>query len=197
MRRLLALLAVLATALAIGILPAGAITDGTPDQEGHPFVGLMVAKNSAGAPLWRCSGTLMSPTVFMVAGHCTEPPAWEIEIWFDSGFPTPIPLGAGFPAPGANPCSGITIRMVAHPRLMRIDRAPVEDFAILLSSNANTGGACFGDSGGPNFIGDSNVVGGVTSFGRTYTCSSHGGAYRVDQPDDLTWLATFGLRPPA
>ena len=68
------------------------------------------------------------------------------------------------------------------------------DFAILISFNANTGGTCFGDSGGPIFIGDSNVVGAVTSFGTTNTCKGHNGAYRVDQPDDLAWLATeFGL----
>ena len=71
----------------------------------------------------------------------------------------------------------------------------VGDFAFETSFGANRGGTCFGDSGGPNFIGDSNVVGGVTSFGTTDTCKGHNGAYRVDQPDDLTWLATFGLTP--
>ena len=43
--------------------------------------------------------------------------------------------------------------------------------------------------------GGSNVVGGVTSFGTNFTCKGHNGAYRVDQPDDLAWLATFGLTP--
>ena len=278
MRKQLAVLATVAAALVIGLVPASAITNGTPDQEGHPYVGLMVAKNAAGAPLWRCSGTLMSSTVFMVAGHCTEPPAAEIEIWFDSGFPTPIPFDAGFPAAGPNPCAGIAgypctgdvtglphthpqydpnafflhdlgvvtldtsvtgrgfgalpsegelstlpkhasmtavgyglqksfppaaalknealrIRMVAHPRIRDIDSNFVGDFAFVTSHDASRGGTCFGDSGGPNFIGDSNVVGGVTSFGTTFTCKGHNGAYRVDQPDDLDWLATFGLTP--
>ena len=49
----------------------------------------------------------MSSTVFMVAGHCTEAPAAEIEIWFDSGFPDGIPFAATFPAAGPNPCAGI------------------------------------------------------------------------------------------
>jgi hypothetical protein len=101
------LLAAVAAALAIGIVPASAITNGTPDHNGHPYVGLMVAKDSIGAPLWRCSGTLMSSTVFMVAGHCTEAPAAEIEIWFDSGDPNGIPLAAGLAAAGANACAGI------------------------------------------------------------------------------------------
>jgi hypothetical protein len=85
--------------------------------------------------------------------------------------------------------------MVATPKLIAIDNKQVGDFAILLSASAHTGGTCFGDSGGPNFIDSTNVVGAVTSFGRNYTCRSPGGAYRVDQPDDLDWLATFGLTP--
>lgn len=98
----------LAGALAIGIVPAGAVTDGTPDQNGHPYVGLMIAKGADGNPLWRCSGTLMSATVFLTAGHCTEAPAASIVLWFDSGYPDQIPLGSGYPAAGANPCAGIS-----------------------------------------------------------------------------------------
>jgi hypothetical protein len=62
---------------------------------------------------------------------------------------------------------------------------------MLLSTNANTGGTCFGDSGGPNFLGESNVIAGVTSFSYTDTCASHAGVYRIDREDDLSWLATF------
>jgi hypothetical protein len=32
----------------------------------------------------------------------------------------------------------------------------------------------------------------VVSFG---TCSGTSGAYRIDQPDDLAFLATFGISP--
>ena len=70
---------VLLLALAV---PAGAITDGQPDGNGHPFVGLMVAKDANGSPLWRCSGTLISPTVFLTAGHCVESPAVRATVWF-------------------------------------------------------------------------------------------------------------------
>ena len=48
---------------------------GTDDGNGHPYVGLMVAQNADGNPLWRCSGTLLSATVFLTAGHCVEAPA--------------------------------------------------------------------------------------------------------------------------
>src|SRR5262245_21079411 len=87
---------------------AGAITNGTPDQNGHPYVGLMVAQDATGNPLWRCSGSLLSPTVFLTAAHCTEAPAAHVEVWFDSGYPTAIPLGAGYPAAGPNRCAGVT-----------------------------------------------------------------------------------------
>jgi hypothetical protein len=85
-----------------------AITNGTPDQNGHPYVGLMVAQDATGNPLWRCSGSMLSSRLFLTAAHCTEAPAAHIEIWFDSGYPTPIPLGTGYPAAGANRCAGIT-----------------------------------------------------------------------------------------
>ena len=81
--------------------------------------------------------------------------------------------------------------MVANPWLLQINTGYVGDFAILLSNNAKSGGTCFGDSGGPNFIGDTNVLAGVTSFGMNPTCGGTGGVYRVDKSDDLTWLATF------
>jgi V8-like Glu-specific endopeptidase len=85
------------------------------------------------------------------------------------------------------------VRMLATPHLLQINTGFTGDFSILLSNNANTGGTCFGDSGGPNFIGDSNVVGGVTSFGINGNCAGTGGVYRVDRADDLNFLyGTFG-----
>ena len=79
--------AALAAFVAVGVLAtsAFAITDGELDGNGHPYVGLMVAQGADGNPLWRCSGTLMSPTVFLTAGHCTEAPAAHVEIWFAAG----------------------------------------------------------------------------------------------------------------
>ena len=82
MTKTFTLLAVLAAALAIGIGPAGAITDGTLDGNNHPYVGLMVAQDAKGNPLWRCSGTLISAKLFLTAGHCTEAPAAKAQIWF-------------------------------------------------------------------------------------------------------------------
>lgn len=244
------------------------IKNGDLDGNGHPFVGLMVAQDASGAPLWRCSGTLMSPTLFLTAGHCTEAPAAHVEIWFDAdvesgipanGYPysgqvggTPhthpqydpnafsrydlgvVQLDTAFPMSqyGALPMlrqldamatarglkdrtftavgyglqeinpvftQGERVRMVAYPHLIQINTPGFTgDSSLLLSNNHSTGGTCFGDSGGPNFIGDTNVVGGVTSFGINGNCAGTGGVYRVDTADDLTWLADdFGLVPPA
>lgn len=84
--------------------PALAIKYGEPDDGRHPYVGLMVAQDEEGNPLWRCSGTLIAPQLFLTAGHCTEAPAAHIEIWFDEG---PIPLGQGYPAEGDDVCAGV------------------------------------------------------------------------------------------
>ena len=43
--------------------------------------------------------------------------------------------------------------MVAYPQLIQINVGVVGSFSLLLSNNANTAGTCFGDSGGPNFLG--------------------------------------------
>jgi len=64
------------------------------DGNGHPHVGIMVAKIN-GAPIWRCSGTLVSPTHFLTAGHCTYG-ATSVEIWFDADVESGIPAN-GYP----------------------------------------------------------------------------------------------------
>jgi secreted trypsin-like serine protease len=254
--------------LVIAVSPVGAVTDGALDGNGHPYVGLMVAQDADGNPLWRCSGTLLSKTIFLTAGHCTEAPAAHVEIWFAADVESGIPAngypfdgdvgGTPYTHPQYNPNAfylfdlgvvvldkpvkmkeygvlpeqdvldqlatsrgledvtftavgygrqesfpdaaswknvAIRVRMVAYPHLVQINTGFTGDFSLLLSNNANTGGTCFGDSGGPNFIDDTNVIGGVTSYGLNRTCAGTGGVYRVDKADDLNWLATFGVSP--
>ncbi|MEA2000812.1 MAG: hypothetical protein U9N84_02845 [Actinomycetota bacterium] len=70
MRRRALFGALLALTMILAVIaPAGAITNGELDEEGHPYVGLMVADDADGNPLWRCSGTLMSSTLFLTAGR--------------------------------------------------------------------------------------------------------------------------------
>lgn len=84
------------------------------------------------------------------------------------------------------------IRMFAKPKLVAINAPGItEDSTILLSNNHSTGGVCFGDSGGPNFIGDSLVVAGVTSFVRNGNCAGTGGVFRIDRQNVLDFINNF------
>jgi hypothetical protein len=54
------------------IMPVGAITNGKPDNGRHPNVGALIAEwRIPGLKEELCSGTLISPTVFLTAAHCT------------------------------------------------------------------------------------------------------------------------------
>lgn len=69
-----------------------------------------------------------------------------------------------------------------------------EGTSVVFSGNPgkpHKGGTCFGDSGGPVFEQDSNLIVAVTSFGITFNCVEPGGYYRVDQPDDLEFIGSF------
>jgi hypothetical protein len=86
-------------------------------------------------------------------------------------------------------------RMKAEPKLNNLVSNP-KDTYIQLSNNPHTGGTCFGDSGGPTFdTTTSRLLVAVTSFGYSPNCTGVGGAYRLDQPDDLAFLAGFGITP--
>ncbi len=88
------------------------------------------------------------------------------------------------------------VRLQATVRIINQDAAFGEKKAgnsVLFTNNASGGGTCNGDSGGPIFVEGSNIVAAVTSYGLNARCAGTGGGYRVDQADDLQWLATFGL----
>ncbi|MEA2518631.1 MAG: hypothetical protein QOF49_711 [Chloroflexota bacterium] len=86
-------------------------------------------------------------------------------------------------------------RMQSHPKLDSLKSHPADTY-IVLSNNTATGGTCFGDSGGPTFDGTtSNLIVAVTSWGQSPNCGGKSGVYRLDQPDDLAFLATFGVTP--
>jgi hypothetical protein len=83
---------------------AGAITNGVPDGDNHPYVGLLVFDSAPGTPAWRCSGALIAPTVVLTAGHCTDGAVaarfWAYEDVTYDHFPFPLyPYGG--PGSGA------------------------------------------------------------------------------------------------
>lgn len=78
------------------------------------------------------------------------------------------------------------VRMVAHPTLRQVNSRQVGDYSLLLTNSGPDGGTCRGDSGGPNFLGDSHVIAGVTTFGtNNITCQGGGGVFRMDRQNVL------------
>jgi hypothetical protein len=282
-------LAAAATTLAAAsayLAPAEAITNGTPDDGTYSMVGMMVAQDETGEPLWRCSGSLISPTVFITAGHCTSDEQGgsvaHVELFFETtyGFTSDVFLedvsdfeqvgdpscesdegerydfypctgeytGTAYTHPAYDPAlfplhdlgvvildqpveleqyaelpgadellawkSGTkqdftsvgyglqeaypgaagkdlaeNIRTVSSPRLVKADSPSLYPDHLLLSNNADTGGTCYGDSGGPNFLAGTFVIAGVTSYSKKNdTCSGVTGSYRLDRPRDLAWI---------
>ena len=64
--------AAVCTALALAAGPAFAITKNWVEDIDHPYVGLVVFYDADGAFLWRCTGSLISPTKLLTAGHCAD-----------------------------------------------------------------------------------------------------------------------------
>ena len=247
------------------VIPAAAVTFGVPDGEGHPHVGLMVF-DVGGRPSHRCTGTLLSSTVMLTAGHCTFGTSGG-RVWFDADVAAGRP-GNGYPFAGGTGIEfseiythpdyndgafylfDIGIAILSEPVVLdtygtladlgtldglKTQRGLQEQSftvvgyglqsvkptlqadlvryrgtvnlidvsgtagipagtSVLLTNNPGkkaSGGTCFGDSGGPTFWGDSNVIVAVTSFGLNQNCKGLGGGYRVDQADDQDWINTF------
>jgi len=107
-------------------------------------------------------------------------------------------VGYGLTKSGPFVEEGGDTRLKGIVKLNTLHSSPPDTY-VLVSNNPGVphpGGTCFGDSGGPTFDDtESNLVVGVTSFGFSSTCSGVGGVYRLDQPDDLAFLAHFGIRP--
>ncbi len=67
----LAKLLIVCMMLLLAVAPAWAVTSGEPDGNDHPYVGLVALYDAEGTYIGRCSGTLLSSTVVLTAGHCT------------------------------------------------------------------------------------------------------------------------------
>ena len=102
-KTLLAAFATLVTVcgLAFAAAPAQASTGGTIDGDLHPDVGLIAFYDSTGR--YRCSATLVSPTVVITAAHCTSGTLGKTAVTFDTfiddAAPSNLPVAAD-PAAG-------------------------------------------------------------------------------------------------
>ena len=261
MRLLIAVSMVLGLGLLLAPRSTSAITYGTPDGNGHPNVGALVAEFEPGVKDILCSGTLISPTVFLTASHCTiyleSLGLTDVWVTFDPVFdadsgtflhgtyhthpafghdqadPKDVAVvvldapAAGI-APASLPQAGQFDQMAPKNGLRGqrftaagygvqepvigggppyfpfdgVRRVSVSEFRAInknwlrLSQNAATGdsGTCFGDSGGPNFLGASSVVAAVTVTGDAM-CLDSNVVYRLDTPSARDFLDDFVTLP--
>jgi len=259
----------LVAGMAITAQPASAITGGQRDEV-HTNVGVVRFTTEAGR--FRCSGTLISPTVVLTAGHCTgetaASPATNVYVSFNTDLPAD-PLAPGIsdaeraaraanyitgtahpdpawdgklsiskqhdqgvvvldqpattkwpgimPAPllpvgtldgnqgelkkqtftlvgygvdiGAKKSQIVIPERRSTTSFLKTTQSQVVVFQISDTDSKAGGGSCFGDSGGPTFLGQ--YVVGDASFVNSLVCNATGGYQRVDTAYSRAFLAQF------
>jgi secreted trypsin-like serine protease len=247
------ILSVCSLTLAVAASPAGAIINGSPDNGAHPEVGALISATQFSDGTWlECSGTLISPTVFLTAAHCFQGQD-RVQVTFDEQY---VGDGGGgrfgtfYSDPAFNPNAGSveddiavvvldkpvrTLTPAALPRLNSLTKLPknalitsvgygatsvtqgggpktltytdsrnvatgtlnsLTSSALKVSQNssADNGGTCYGDSGGPNFVGTTNVIAGTTITGDTW-CRSTNVDYRLDTTAARAFLGQYVTLP--
>ena len=261
MRRLL-FIGSLVAALGLVSSPAQAIVYGQLDGNRHPNVGALMYQRDDGVFRRVCSGTLISPTVYLTAAHCTaalaargvEPD--DVWVTFSPNFENePVLLPGTYDlneaytyrqddthdiavvvldsptsiTPARLPEAGLlsdlgprglrdrtftavgygTIRETrktgwqgildnADRRFATQEFLSLEKAWLNLSMNEATqsGGTCYGDSGGPHFLGgpSSNLIVSITVTGDA-VCKATDKTYRLDTSSARSYLDDFVTLP--
>src|SRR5262249_49982070 len=99
----------------------------------------------------------------------------------------------GFIRGGGQPQDIFTaIRFFAPSQLVQSNnRASSEFIKLTANPSQGTGGVCFGDSGGPDVLGGTDIVLAVNSFVSNRNCSGVTYSQRVDLPDILAFINSF------
>ncbi len=107
-KRVSAVVAAAAALLMVGATPAGAITGGQFDEQNtYSNVGLIAFYDDG--TRYRCTATLVTPTVLLTAAHCTSGVEGGTVVTFDNHLADEAP--SGLPV-AANPAKGYTSRDV-------------------------------------------------------------------------------------
>jgi hypothetical protein len=158
---ILAIVVLLALTLAGTAL---AISNGQPDGDDHPYVGIALGPATGGG-YWVCSAAAISPTVLVTAAHCFEGP--EVFVSFDeeptnyfqyTGTWTPDPdwcIGCGHGLPGFDSHDVAVIVLDEPVTLPRYAQLPTEGLVDTLPMNTEVDlvgyGVQFDSGGGPRY----------------------------------------------
>ncbi|MEO5749026.1 MAG: trypsin-like serine protease [Ornithinibacter sp.] len=82
-------------------------------------------------------------------------------------------------------------RMVATGELNAINKTWLR---ISMNANRGNGGTCYGDSGGPNFVGTTDIIAAITITGDA-VCRSTNVVYRLDTESARAFLGHFVVLP--
>ena len=134
---------------------------------------------------------LAAPVTIAANAYGTLPATDELDVLHPSSHTSFTSVGYGLQRINPAQIEALRIRMVATPHLLQINTGFTGIGSLLLSNNASTGGTCFGDSGGPNFLGSSSTIAGVTSFGINGTCGGTGGVFRMDRADVRSFVTQY------
>lgn len=177
----------LVAVFALVLVRTQAITDGKLDGNAHPAVVLLLME-IGGQPAFRCSATLLSPTVVLTAGHCTNDFPDELysgmRVFTESDVQAGIGTTNNYPFAGPNAVEAVS--WAAHPLY---ETAPffVHDVGVVvLSAPINLPASQYGQLPTVNQFDDLKTQRGKKDL--TFTAVGYG--LQESFPEAAMWKAT-------